>query len=140
MTNHAYEDVFHIHVNPVFKVTATVYHATYAQNDLRPNETASGYPIDPTMPAHREPRWIPTMPGERIIALSQDLFGPSWKGLFQFGDIVDVQGVDADLCGRWRVADTMAKRFGRSADLLVERGRLGKWNQATVTLVYRPEA
>ncbi len=100
--------------------TATVYNATAGQCDGTPLITASNYHIVPER-----------IGSERIVAMERTMM--SSLGI-AYGDFILVEGA-GEYDGRWRVEDTMNKRFAgqdRIDFLVPSHVRKGKWKNVRI--------
>lgn len=104
---------------PLGTLRATVYHATVAQCDGNPLETADGSRIV----RHRVPKL-------RWCAVSQDLLARR-GGPLNFGDTLLVREAGR-LNGRWVVRDVMNQRHRRRIDFLVPANAAYDPDQNTV--------
>ena len=97
-----------------YSVRATVYNPVKSQCHGNPLKTADGSIIDLAKLERGEIKWI---------AISQDL-----RGIFKFGDKVEVISDDPRISGIYEVHDSMPKKWTRKIDILMPpRFNKGTW-------------
>lgn len=107
-------------------IDITVYNATRAQCDSRPDILADGTHIN-----------IAKAGSYRYCALSRNLL-TRWGGKISYGDTIRVMGAE-HLSGDWIVRDTMNDRFTNRIDLLVDKTT--KWfsGSGQIMVAYKGE-